>query len=69
MGHCFEIDVTDMRDCCQMGDVLMEEEVQIVSYYLDLAAGEGEDSEHGEEGGEDSTEFTQHTQLMVNEFF
>ena len=47
----------------------MEEEVQIISYYLDLTAGEGEDLEHGEERGEDSTEFTQHTQLMVNEFF
>ena len=52
-----------------MGDVLMEEEIQIISYYLELTAGEGEDSEHGEKGGEGSNEFTQHTQLMVNEFF
>ena len=51
MGRCFEIDVTDMMHYCQMGDVLREEEVQIISYYLDLAAGEGEDSEHREEGG------------------
>ena len=68
MGHCFEIDVTDIMDHCQMGDVLTEE-VQIISYYLDLTEGDGEDLEHGEEGGEDSTEFTQYTQLMVNEFF
>ena len=31
-GHCFEIDVTDMMDRCQLGDVLMEEEVQIISH-------------------------------------
>ena len=52
------------------GGVLMDEEMQIISYYLDLAAGEGEgdNDEHGEEG-EESSVFTQKTQLMVNEIF
>ena len=48
-----------------MGDTLSEE-VQIISYYLDLTAGEGEE-EVGEDA-EDDTEFNQHTQLMVNIF-
>ena len=66
-GHCFQIDVTDMMDRCQMGDALRDEEMQIISCYLDLAAGEGEgdNDEHGKEG-EESSVFTQKTQLMVN---
>ena len=58
-GCCFELNVTDLMVCCQMGDTLSEEEVQIISYYLDLTAGEGEE-EVGEDG-EDDTEFNQHT--------
>ena len=61
-GCCFELDVTDLMDRCEMGDTLSEEEVQIISYYLDLTAGE---EEVGEEA-EDNQEFNQHTQLMVN---
>ena len=54
-------------DHCQMGDVLSEE-VQIISDYLDLTAGEvGEDGE-GEDINE-ATEFYQHTQLMVGYSF
>ena len=34
--------MTDLMDRCQMGDTLSDEEVQIISYYLDLAAGEEE---------------------------
>ena len=64
-GCCFELDVTDLMDHCQMEDTLSEE-VQIISCYLDLTAGEGEE-EVGEDG-EDDTEFNQHTQLMVNIF-
>ena len=67
VGCCFEKYVIDLMDHCQMGDVLSEE-VQIISYYLDLAAGEvGEDCE-GEEVNE-GTEFCQHTQLMVGYSF
>ena len=44
-GCCFEKDIIDIMDHCQMGDVLSSE-VQIISYYLDLTAGEvGEDGE------------------------
>ena len=59
-----------MMDRCQMGDALMDEEMQIISYYLDLTAGEGEgdNDEHGEEG-EESSVFTQKSQIMVNEIF
>ena len=46
---CFELDVTDLMDRCQMGDTLSEEEVQIISYYLDLTAGEEEVGEEGED--------------------
>ena len=61
MGCCFEKDVTDLMDRCQMGNVLSEEEVQIISYYLDLTAGEvGEDGDRDE-----GKEFHQHTQLMA----
>ena len=68
MGCCFEKDVTDLMDCCQMGDVLSEEEVQIISYYLDLTGGEvGEDGE-GEDMDE-GKEFHQYTQLMVGYSF
>ena len=56
-GCCFELDVTDLMDRCQMGNTLSEEEVQIISYYLHLTAGE---EEVGEEG-EDNWEFNQHT--------
>ena len=44
-----------------MGDTLSEEEVQIISYYLDLTASE---EEFGGES-EENWEFAQHTQLMV----
>ena len=59
-GCCFELDATDLMDHCQMGGTLSKEEVQIIPYYLDFAAGEGEE-EVGEDG-EDDTEFNQHTQ-------
>ena len=61
-GCSFGLDVTDLMDRCQMGDTLSEEEVQIISYYLDLTAGEEE------LGGEleENRKFAQHTQLMVN---
>ena len=50
-----------------MGYVLSEE-VQIISYYLDLIAGEvGEDGD-GEDVDE-GKEFCQHTQLMVGYTF
>ena len=49
-------------DRCQMGDTLSDEEVQIISYYLDLTAGEEELGGESEE----NQEFAQHTQLMVN---
>ena len=61
-GCSFGLDVTDLMDRCQMGETLSEEEVQIISYYLDLTAGE---EELGGES-EKNWEFAQHTQLMVN---
>ena len=48
VGCSFEVDVTDLMDRCQMSDTLSKEEVQIISYYLDLAAGEEEVGEEGE---------------------
>ena len=51
-----------------MGNVLSSEEVRIISYYLDLAAGEV-----GEDGNgydiDEGKEFHQHTQLMVGYSF
>ena len=68
MGCCFVKDVTDLMDRCQMGDVLSEEEVQIISCCLELTEGEvGEDGE-GEEVDE-GTEFHHYTQLMVGYSF
>ena len=50
-----------------MGDVLTEEEMQIISYYLALTAGEAEDEE-GSGNGRVDNPFTQKTQLEVNTF-
>ena len=50
------------------GDVQSEEEVQIISYYFDLTAGEvGEDGE-GDNVNE-GKEFHQHTHLVVGYSF
>ena len=51
-----------------MGDTLSEEEVQIISYYLDLTAGEGDDDEEGSRNERVDNPFTQKTQLQVNTF-
>ena len=48
-----------------MGDILSTEEIEIIKYYLDIAAGVRglDDSGSGEE---ESEEFNQHTQPLVS---
>ena len=59
-GYTFMKDVTDMMDRFTMGDSMSPEEIQIIKYQLDLAAGAGGLDDSG--SGDDKTnEFTQHT--------
>ena len=61
-------DVIDMMDQFTLGDIMSPEEIKIITYQLDLAAGVGglDDSASGDEEG---NEFTQRTQPIVSCIF